>query len=98
MISTFPSSARRAITALSMKSSVFEASMRPSEVLPIRWPDRPTRCMRRVICRGELYWRTKSVLPTSIPSSRDEVQISALRAPFLKLFSASIRACLEREP
>src|SRR2546426_7665232 len=57
--------------------------MTPSETSPTPCPDRPIRCTSRETSRGELYCKTKSAVPTSIPSSREEVHTRARRPPDL---------------
>ena len=52
----------------------------------------------RDTCLGELYWITMSVDPTSMPSSRDDVQIRALISPLLKRSSMSMRFSFDRDP
>src|SRR5881392_2812230 len=47
--------------------------------------------------RGDWSCTTRSIAPTSIPSSRDDVATSALSSPCFRRFSASSRARLEAE-
>ena len=48
--------------------------------------------------RGDWSWTTRSIAPTSIPSSSEEVATSARSSPCFKRFSASSRARRESEP
>src|SRR6266567_2030021 len=59
----------------SIASSDETARTSPREVRSSLWPDRPTRWIREVTCRGELYWTTWSTVPMSIPSSRVDVDV-----------------------
>src|SRR5437879_6464434 len=70
----------------------------PREVRSSLWPDRPTRWMRDVTCRGELYWTTWSTVPMSIPSSRVDVDTSPLMSPPLNPASTRSRSSRGREP
>src|SRR5207245_1751872 len=70
----------------------------PSESSPTPWPDRPIRWTRRETSRGELYCRTKSAVPTSMPSSRDDVHTSARRPPLLNSSSIWTRTSFDRLP
>ncbi len=87
-----------AITIASATSSGAVAMTLALILSPILCPARPARWIIRDTCLGELYWMTMSVEPTSIPSSRDDVHMSALISPFLKRSSISILFSLEREP
>jgi len=87
-----------AITIDSARSSGVVAIITPFDVFPIRCPDRPIRWTILVTSRGELYWMIKSVLPTSIPSSREDVHISVFNSLDLNWSSASILACLDKDP
>src|SRR5437867_4390377 len=51
--------------------------IRPLEVRLSRWPARPTRCSAAAMLRGDWSWTTRSIAPTSIPSSSEEVATSA---------------------
>ena len=90
--------ALRQMTIDSSASSLFRATMTPFAVSPTLWPLRPTLWRSLVTCLGELYWTTRSMWPMSIPSSREEVQITVFRSPALSPFSAAILLVLAREP
>src|SRR5437899_768972 len=90
--------ARRAIAHASATSSSWVARITPSETSPTPCPDRPIRCTSRDTSRGELYCKTKSAVPTSIPSSRDDVQTRARRPPDLNSSSIWTRTSFERLP
>ncbi len=87
-----------ATTIASATSSGAVAIILAFMVSPTRCPARPARCTILDTCLGELNWMTRSVLPTSMPSSRDDVHTRALRSPFLKRSSMSILFSFEREP
>jgi hypothetical protein len=90
--------ALRQMTIDSRASSLFRAIMTPFALSPTLWPLLPTLCRRRVTCLGELYWMTRSMLPMSIPSSRDDVQTMVLRSPDFSPLSAAMRLVFAREP
>ena len=96
--SNSPAKALLAITILSATSSGVVARINPFEVLPILCPDLPTLCTILLTSLGELYCMIKSVLPTSMPSSSDDVHINDFNFPLLKSSSDSILAFFEREP
>ena len=72
--------------------------MRPLDTRESAWPARPTRCSAAATLRGDCSWTTRSMAPTSMPSSSDDVATSALSWPSLSRFSASSRARRESEP
>src|SRR2546430_2669824 len=90
--------ARRAIAHASATSSSWVARITPSETSPTPCPDRPIRCTSRETSRGELYCKTKSAVPTSIPSSREDVHTRARRPPDLNSSSICTRTSFERLP
>ena len=65
---------------------------------PRQWPARPTRCKATAIARGEPILQTRSMAPTSIPSSSEAVATSAFSSPFFSLRSALRRSLRESEP
>ena len=87
-----------AMTRASATSSGAVAMILALMCSPILWPARPALWIMRDTCLGELYWMTMSVDPTSIPSSRDDVHISAFISPLLKRSSMSMRFSLDRDP
>ena len=64
----------------------------------IAWPERPTRCRKVAIARGEPIWQARSISPMSMPSSSEAVATSARSAPCLSRCSASSRFSSERLP
>ncbi len=96
--SSSPAMALRVTTMLSAISSGSVATMAPSVLSPTRWPALPIRWISLETWRGELYWMAKSTEPTSMPSSRDEVQISPFSCSALNCSSMSTRMSLDREP
>ena len=65
---------------------------------PTAWPERPTRCRKVAIERGEPSWQTRSTSPMSMPSSSDAVATSTFSSPRFRRCSASSRASLARLP
>ena len=88
----------RAMTMASAISSGAVARTLARIFSPTRCPALPALWIIRETCLAELYWMTMSVDPTSIPSSRDDVQMSAFSSPDLKRSSISILVSLDREP
>ena len=77
--------------AHSTSSSRDSGNSRPFGVPPTAWPERPTRCRKAAIERGEPSWQTRSTSPMSMPSSSDAVATSALQL-------AALQALLGVEP
>ena len=96
--SSSPSFTARRSAAHSTRSSRESGNRRPLGVPRTVWPDRPTRCRKVEIHRGEPIWHTRSTCPMSIPSSSDAVATSAFRLPARSRSSALSRASLERLP
>src|SRR5437764_760884 len=88
----------RTTAAASTSSSPLVTTMRPLDTRESAWPARPTRCSAAATLRGDCSWTTRSMAPTSMPSSSDDVATSALSWPSLSRFSASSRARRESEP
>ena len=84
--------------AHSTSSSRESGNSRPLGVPSTAWPERPTRCRKLAIERGEPSWQTRSTSPMSMPSSSDAVATSALSLPCLSRCSASSRCSLARLP
>src|SRR5438046_1041916 len=91
-------SARRAIAHASATSSSCVAKMTPSETSPTPWPDLPIRWTSLDTSRGELYCNTKSALPTSMPSSKDDVHTRARSRLALNSSSICTRTSFDRLP
>ena len=72
--------------------------IRPDGRTPRAWPERPTRCKKVVMLRGEPIWQTRSIEPMSIPSSSDAVATSARSWPSLSRCSRRRRRSLARLP
>src|SRR5437016_4312991 len=72
--------------------------MRPLLTRDSRWPERPTRWSAAATVRGDWTCTTRSIAPTSMPSSSDDVATSARSLPSLRRFSASRRARRDSEP
>ena len=88
----------RATAAASTSSSPRVAMTLPRATRVSRCPARPTRCRTAAIVRGDCVWTTRSMAPTSMPSSSEEVATSARSAPPLRRSSASSRARRDSEP
>ena len=65
---------------------------------PTAWPERPARCRKVAIERGEPSWQTRSTSPMSRPSSSEAVATSTFSSPRLSRCSASSRVSLARLP
>ncbi len=91
-------SAFLATTRLSATSSGAVASILAWMSPPTLWPALPALWIILATCLGELYCMTRSVDPTSIPSSREDVQTRAFISPDLKASSISIRVSFDRDP
>ena len=89
------SSPRRTLSisaAHSTRSSRESGNRRPLGVPPIAWPERPTRCRKVAIERGEPIWQTRLTSPMSMPSSSEAVATSALSSPrFSRCSAASLQ-------
>ena len=72
--------------------------MRPLLTRERRCPERPTRWSAAATVRGDCTCTTRSIAPTSIPSSSDDVATSARSFPSFRRFSASRRARRDSEP
>ena len=96
--SSSPDSTARTRAAHSMSSSRVVAKMRPFGIAPRQCPARPMRCSITAIERGEPIWQTRSMCPTSIPSSSDAVATRARNSPLRKRDSACRRNLRERLP
>ena len=95
------SSPRRTLSssaAHSTSSSRDSGNSRPLGVPSTAWPERPTRCRKLAIERGEPSWQTRSTSPMSMPSSSEAVATSAFSSPCLSRCSASSRCSLARLP
>ena len=84
--------------AHSTSSSRESGNSRPLGVPSTAWPERPTRCRKLAIERGEPSWQTRSTSPMSMPSSSEAVATSAFSSPRLRRCSASSRCSLARLP
>ena len=62
------------------------------------WPARPSLCLVLEMVRGHPTCNTRSISPTSIPSSIDEVAHKSRSLPSLSAFSVSSLCPLERLP
>ena len=85
------SSPRRTLSssaAHSTRSSRDSGNSRPFGVPPTAWPERPTRCRKVAIERGEPSWQTRSTSPISMPSSSEAVATSAFSSPRFSRCSA----------
>ena len=78
--------------AHSTSSSRESGNSRPLGMPSTAWPERPTRCRKAAIERGEPSWQTRSTSPMSMPSSSEAVATSALSLPPLSRCSASAAA------
>ena len=96
--SSWPARMERTTAAASISSSPLVTTIRPFEVRESRWPARPTRCSAAATLRGDCTWTTRSMAPTSMPSSSEDVATSARSSPAFSRFSASSRARRESEP
>ena len=67
--------------AHSTSSSRDSGNSRPLGVPSTAWPERPTRCRKVAIERGEPSWHTRSTSPISMPSSSEAVATSAFSRP-----------------
>ena len=66
---------------------------------PPRWcPERPTRCRKVAMLRGEAIWHTSSTGPMSMPSSSDAVATRARSSPARSRVSTRSRRSLDRLP
>ena len=68
----------------STRSSRDSGNSRPLGVPPTECPERPTRCRKAAIARGEASWHTRSTSPMSMPSSSEAVATSARSRPLLR--------------
>ena len=66
----------------------------PAACRPRAWPERPTRCRKVAMLRGEPIWQTRSMVPMSMPSSSEAVATSACSSPALRRCSTRRRRSL----
>ena len=71
---------------------------RPFGVPPRLCPERPTRCRKVAMLRGEAIWQTISIGPMSMPSSSDAVATSARSSPARSCDSTRCRRSFDRLP
>ncbi len=86
-VSRFPARTATSSAAHSTSSSRVRGNSRPFGVPPRLWLERPTRCRKVAMLRGEPIWHTSSTGPMSMPSSSDAVATSARRSPARSLVS-----------
>ena len=91
-------SIRDATTAASSRSGRYFGMILPVAVSPTRCPARPTRCNPAVAVFGDSICTTRSIAPTSIPSSSELVATSAGSSPRFSRSSTSLRASRETLP
>ena len=84
--------------AHSTSSSRDSGNSRPLGVPSTACPERPTRCRKLAIERGEPSWQTRSTSPMSMPSSSEAVATRAFSPPCFSRCSASSRCSLARLP
>jgi hypothetical protein len=65
---------------------------------PTAWPERPARCRKVAMARGEPSWQTRSTSPMSSPSSSEAVATSTFSSPRFRRCSASSRVSFDRLP
>ena len=70
--------------AHSTRSSRDSGKSRPFGVPSTACPERPTRCRKLAIERGDPSWQTRSTSPMSMPSSSEAVAASAFSSPPLE--------------
>ncbi len=95
------SSPRRMLSssaAHSTSSSRVCGNRRALGVPPTLCPERPARCRKVAIERGEPSWQTRSTSPISSPSSSEAVATNTVRSPALSRCSASRRVSRDRLP
>ena len=84
--------------AHSIRSSRVVGNSRAFGVAPRQWPARPMRCTATAIDRVDAIWHTRSIVPTSMPSSSDAVATTTLSSPVFRRCSASRRVLRDRLP
>ena len=98
MRSRLPALAACSKAVVSTSSSRLNGNKRPLGVAPMAWPERPTRCKKAAMERGEPNWQTRSISPISIPSSSEAVATRHCNFPCLSCCSASRRRSLDMLP
>ena len=96
--SSSPRRTQSSKAAHSARSSRDCGNRRPFGTPPTKWPERPTRCRKAAIARGEPSCTTRSTSPMSMPSSSDAVATSTFNWPVLRRCSAARRNSFAIEP
>ena len=96
--STLPSCMSFATAAHASRSPRNFGMITPSLIASIRCPARPMRCRPLATDDGASICTTRSIAPMSMPSSSEDVAISAGSRPALSRSSMSVRCSRARDP
>ena len=98
MASSRPRRTPRSSAAHSTSSSRVVGYKNPRGVPDRVWLDRPTRCRKVAMLRGEPIWHTSSTGPMSMPSSSEAVATRARRSPARSRASTRCLRPLDSDP